>query len=422
MGIKKSVLAIAFSVNFILLGCVSNISDNEINLMKDIESSTVSNTHNYDMNDKENSMHIRITQFSLSIFKESFESDKNTLISPFSIINALGMIANGAKNETLAQIEAAFTSDIQNVNEYLKAYLEYLPHSNEYKVSLANSIWFKNAKNLTVYEDFLQTSKNYYDASIYKTPFNTGTKDDINNWIKDATDGQIEGVLQNAPSPTTIMYLVNALSFDAEWRKIYEADQVRDGTFTLANGEKQEAEFMYSDEYLYLEIEGATGFIKSYKDDTYAFVALLPDEDMLLIDFANSLDASELVALLENPKKTKVSASIPKFSNEYSVSLNEILKKLGMTNAFDADTADFSGLGASTVGNIYIDNISHHAKIDVDEKGTKAGAVTIALPQAASIEPKPKSVQLDRPFLYMVIDRKQNLPLFMGTVVDMQKG
>jgi len=418
---EKSILAIAFSVSFILLGCVSGISDNEINLMKDIESSTVSNTHYYDIEGVGNGTRTEITQFSLSIFKESFESDKNTLISPLSIISALGMTANGAKNETLAQIEAVFTSDIQNVNEYLKAYLEYLPHNNEYKVSLANSIWFKNAKSLTVYEEFLQTSKDYYDASIYKTPFNTSTKDDINNWIKNATDGQIEGILKNAPSPTTIMYLVNALSFDAEWEKIYGADQVRDGTFTLANGEKQEAEFMYSDEYLYLEIEGATGFIKSYKDDTYAFVALLPDEDMALIDFANSLDASELVALLENPEKTKVSASIPKFSNEYSVSLNEILKNLGMANAFDADAADFSALGASTVGNIYIDEIIHQAKIDVDEKGTKAGAVTIALPQAASIEPEPKRVQLDHPFLYMVIDRKQNLPLLIGTVVDMQK-
>lgn len=417
---KKNMFVILGFVSFILFGCTSKPTDNATNLMDDIPQSSVLNSSSYNMNDK-NATATEITQFSLSIFKESFEKDANTLLSPLSIISALAMTANGAKNETLTQMEDIFSTDIQSLNGYLKAYLAYLPYDEKYAVRVANSIWIKDAKSLTVYEDFLQVTKDYYNASIYKTPFNASTKDDINNWVKDATDGQIEGILQEAPSSTTILYLVNAMSFDAEWKFVYDEVQVREGIFTLENGEEQDVEFMYSDEYVYIEIDGASGFIKQYKDDSYAFVALLPNEDIHLADFLNTLNAKELVAALEKPEITKVSASIPKFSNEYSVLLNEVLKNLGMTAAFDANAADFSALGTSTIGNVYIHEIIHQTKITVDENGTKAGAVTAVMAVAASIEPEPKYVHLNRPFFYMVIDKKQNVPLFMGSVVDMQK-
>ncbi len=84
---------------------------------------------------------------------------------------------------------------------------------------------------------------------------------------------------------------------------------------------------------------------------------------------------------------------------------------------FDADNADFSSLGTCTAGNLYINRILHRTFISVAEDGTRAGAATAIeeIPASAEEEP-PKMVRLDRPFVYMLIDCKTNLPFFIGTM------
>lgn len=360
-----------------------------------------------------------ITDFSLNLFSEIFEGE-NILISPLSIVSALGMVTNGAKGNTLAQMEQVLNSDIQGLNDYLKAYTHYLPSSDKYKVNLANSIWFKDKDSLTVNENFLELNKEYYNASIYKTPFNERTKDDINNWVSDQTDGMIESLLDQAPPEDAIMYLINALSFDAEWNRIYEDSNVYDGQFTLENGEKQDAEFMSSSEFSYLENEKVTGFIKPYKDHKYAFVALLPKENVSMSDLVSSLEGKAIMSLIENETNTEVRAHIPKFSVTYDTLLNDALEKLGMEDAFSLKQADFTGLATSTDGNIFINCVIHKTKIDVDERGTKAGAVTGVEMSTTSMKEEPKEVILDRPFFYMIVDTEKNLPLFMGSLMSVE--
>lgn len=416
---RKTGLTVILGLIFIFLGCAEELSDNAVDLMRGIRGGGIPTLHKDGVEDAGATTRVEITEFSLNLFRECFKGEKSTLLSPISIISALGMVANGANDETLSQMEGFFTTDIQSLNGYLKGYLDALPNGNKYRVNLANSIWFKDEESLTVNKGFLQTNKCYYDSSIYKVPFDGTTKDDINNWVKYNTDGQIKGILTEPLPRLTVMCLINVLSFDAEWDEVYEDYSIYEELFTLENGEVMEAEFMYSNENLYLEIEGATGFIKPYKNDKYAFVALLPDEDIKLADFVDSLDGEEVATLLEKPEETLVSASIPKFSSEYFIPLNKTLKNLGMTDAFDAGAADFSGLGKSTIGNIYISEVKHQAKIDVGAKGTKASAVTFLETACTSIESIPKVVRLDRPFFYMVIDREENLPLFMGTLMVM---
>lgn len=169
---------------------------------------------------------------------------KNILISPLSIVSALGMVANGANGQTLSEMEQVLDAGIQGLNDYLKTYAAYLPSNEKYKVGLANSIWFKDDEGLTVNRDFLQTNKDYYDTGIYKVPFNESTKNAINNWVQEKTSGMLEKLLEEAPPEDAVMYLLNALSFDAEWENIYKDTQLCAGEFTSENGEKQTVEFM----------------------------------------------------------------------------------------------------------------------------------------------------------------------------------
>ena len=360
-----------------------------------------------------------VTDFAIRLFKASEESGKNTLISPLSVLCALAMTANGAEEETLAQMEEVLGMTTEELNLYLYSYMQNLPQGEKYKLSLANSIWFTEDERFTVNQDFLQTNANYYGADIYKAPFDKQTLKDINNWVKQNTDEMIPEILDQIP-PEAIMYLVNALAFEAEWSEIYEKHQVKDGEFTKEDGTKQDVKFMYGSEGTYLEDEKATGFMKRYKGGKYAFVAMLPNEGVSVSEYIASLDGESLNALLANPQYATVHTSIPKFETEYKVEMSEILKSMGMTEAFDMYNADFEGLGTSTGGNIYISRVLHKTFISVGEKGTKAGAATVVeMKDGAAAEPQePKEVYLDRPFVYMLVDCENNIPFFIGTMMD----
>lgn len=358
-----------------------------------------------------------VTDFAVRLFQQSLEEDKNTLISPLSVISALGMTANGAEGDTLAQMEQTFGIAVPELNEYLCAYREALPEEDTYKLSMANAIWFRDVESFTVKEEFLQTNANYYDAAVRKAPFDQSTLEEINKWVSDNTDGMIKDIL-NEISQDAVMYLVNALAFDAEWETIYYDYQVRDAEFTKEDGTVQDIELMYSEENAYLEDDNTVGFMKYYDDRKYAFVALLPDEEISISEYVESLTGEKIHSMLTDVSYKTVNAAIPKFESEYSVEMAEVLAAMGMTDAFDEDKADFSGMGHSENGNLYISRVLHKTFIAVDEKGTKAGAATLVevAECCAMLEEEPVTIYLDRPFVYMIVDCEENVPVFIGVV------
>ena len=413
---KKTMLAFlslllvcAMAVN--LSGCATTVQ--AANLMEGVTPNKVTALN--DLSDQ----NAAITDFAIRLFQTSEENGKNTLVSPLSVLCALAMTANGAEEETLQQMEDVLGMTTEEMNLYLYSYMQDLPQDEKYKLSLANSIWFTDHERFTVNQDFLQTTADYYGADIYKAPFNEQTCKDINNWVKEKTDGMIPSALDKIPADA-LMYLINALAFDAEWADIYEKYQVKDGEFTKEDGTKQKCELMYSTESNYFEDAKATGFLKYYKSGKYAFVAMLPKEGVSVSEYIASLTGESLNEMLSNPEHTTVYTSIPKFETSYSVEMTEILKSMGMTEAFDPNNADVAGLGSSTGGNISISRVIHKTFISVEEKGTKAAAVTIVEPgDGAAMEPEqPKEVYLDRPFVYMLIDCENNIPFFVGTMMD----
>ena len=359
--------------------------------------------------------------FSVNLFKECYKDNQgeNMLISPLSAVPALAMTANGADNATLKGMEEVLGGGmpVDELNKYLKEYLGSIKSAEE--MHMANSIWFRDdADRLTVEKDFLQTNQSYFNSEIYKAPFDESTVKEINGWVKENTHGMIDSIIQNL-KPEDIMCLINALAFEAEWLDPYTTDQIYDGVFTDCKGEDKTAEMMHSEENVYLLDNNATGFLKSYKGDKFSFGALLPNEGVSVEEYVSSLTAESLLkTLTENREEGPVYVTIPKFKYDYSTELTEPLKNMGMADAFNMGSADFSKLGKSQNGNIFIGTVLQKTFIEVDEKGTKAGAATavIIADGCAVADPEPKSVILDRPFVYMIVDNETGLPVFMGVV------
>lgn len=382
----------------------------------------VSSCEAYNPEDAQNAamdFSVRLFQNSVNCSDKNMSAeDENVLVAPTSVLTALAMTANGAKNDTLTQMESAFGITREPLNDYMREYLDSLPNEEKYKLHMANSIWIKEEEGFTVEEEFVEKNKTFFGAEVFEKAFDQKTLKEINNWVKDNTDGMIQDILSEIPEDA-VMYLINALAFDAQWEEIYKTTQIRKGMFTLDNDIEQEVEYMYSEENLYLEDDLATGFIKYYADKEYAFVALLPKENVTISEYVENMSGSKLKELLENPQEVQVNAVIPKFEVEYSTLLNNTLENMGIVDAFDADKADFSGIGTHTDGNLFVNRIIHKTHMEVDERGTKAGAATVVevMRESAMESPEVKTVRLDRPFIYMIIDCESNQPIFMGTTV-----
>lgn len=413
-------LFLAFSVLFNLVGCTMDLQAQD--LMTGVYAHLVDGM---EQEEKQN-YSSAISDFSFNLFKECRVDSENTLISPFSVLYALAMTANGAGGETLKQMESVLGMSIADLNKYLYSYMECLPEKQEYHRSEflpANSIWFDKENGFIPKQEFLQNNADYYGAELYSIPFNEDSVEIINDWVKENTKDTIPSMVDKFDE-NTVMILLNALLFESQWKNTYNEESVKIGVFTKEDGTEQRAEFMYNmyDEGYYLEDDKATGFMKSFCDTSYKFIALLPKEGVSVSDYVDSLNGDSVENLLDNGKWAEIDTAIPKFETEFSVELDLILRKMGMVDAFEEGKADFSNMGSLKSGTLSIGEITHKANIKVDEMGVVAGAATqVSIIDVGGGPDEQRKVYLDRPFIYVLYDSKNHIPLFIGTMMDVQK-
>lgn len=353
------------------------------------------------------------SSFAAELFKDNYSKGKTTLVSPLSVLTALALVQNGAESETLAQLEQALGGlDRDTLNAYMRAYCDFLTESDELKI--ANSVWTDSSAEAK--RDFLQKAVDSYSAQLFSAPLSDPkTVESVNSWVKKNTDGMIPKIIEKADR-YAVMMLVNAIAFDAKWETPYKRSDIEKLEFTSYSGSKKKTDFMCSTENVYLKDGGAVGFMKPYKNGRFAFAALLPDENTGIDDYVASLSGDKLMKIFSSAKRgNEVNVKMPKFRAEYSAQLIDTLKKMGVKDAFDSKTADFSSLIENR--DAYIATVVHKTFIEVDEKGTRAAASTLVGADTMSLM-EPYSVCLNRPFVYMIVDTETNLPLFIGVQTE----
>jgi len=429
MRIKKSIFkrTLMFAITVMLIsafmvGCMPcnkrpPLQISARDLMMDITSQevTASNLNNEFIEAKAN--------FSFNLFRETLQNDENTLISATSVLLALAMTANGARDKTLSQMEEVLGGGmpIAQLNRYLHSFANELFSGEKSELDIANSIWFRDHM-LQVNPEFLQANADYFGASAYAAPFDKTTVDDINAWVSYHTDGMIDKIVEEI-SQEAMMYLVNAIMFDAEWARLYDATDIGSGTFTAFDGRKQLATFMtsggWTPERYFIEDDLATGFIKPYHGGHYSFVALLPNEGVSIFDYAASLTGTGFLDTIQGVQNLSVVARLPKFEFDFDLNLNESLQSLGMKDAFCEKIANLRGIGHTLYGDLWISKVQHNTFISVNERGTRAGAVTsVGVSGPTSIPQFDRYVILDHPFVFAIIDNKTSLPIFIGKLLE----
>lgn len=360
----------------------------------------------------DDSMRTAYSTFAYKLFAQLPEG-KTRMISPFSIYVALSMLADGADGNTLAQLDELLGLTAEERNAYLAGWLQDLEGNTSF--TNADSVWLSEGSKSLVSKDFLDTCAQYFKAAVFSTPMDDSTINDINAWVKAKTRNMIDKIMDEI-APLTAMILTNAITLDAKWEEEFdEENTVKDEAFEKADGTTGSVDMMYG--YLtdgYLENDLATGFIKPYKGGKFSYVALLPKWDydrnanVSLEQLLASLSPESVRSLLDNKHKGEIYLGVPKYEAKYSIELKDVLKQLGVTDAFD-EKANFSRMGEAL--DVLVGKVTHKTFISVDEKGTQAAAVS----QVELVwKSMPPYVILNRPFVYMIVD-SDGLPIFLGT-------
>lgn len=357
-----------------------------------------------------------IMDFAIRLFQSSCAKGENVLISPVSMLFALGMTSNGAAGSTQSQMEDVFGISVAELNQQLFTYQKALSETDPCQISIANGLWLRSG--VSVETDFLEANHSWYNAGIYEAPFNKQTAMDISQYVAEKTNEKVNDFLPDF-SDSTVMYLVNALYFEADWAFPYVPEQIETGIFTTEDGIEQNVQVMKATEYQYMEDNYAQGFIKSFAGNNYAFAALLPQEGIPISDYIESLSGAHLSELLENAEWDNVLVTMPEYTARVDRDFSNALQSMGMVNAFNPALSDFSALGSYQGNSLFIGSVQQKAFLDIGPNGAKAGAATAVELPAGSLSPDTKYLDFTRPFIYVIFDCQSKIPLFVGALVSM---
>ncbi len=367
--------------------------------------------------------------FALDLYQALHSSDGNLILSPYSISLALAMTYGGARGETESQMARTlhFDLDPSKLHPAFDALDLSLMESGKaqskdaqpLQLNIANAVWAEQTYSFQ--QDYLDLLARNYGAGIHLADFVNqfeAARKDINNWVSGQTKDKIKDLIpQGALDAYTRMVLVNAIYFKADWEVQFDPNDTSDANFNLLDGSQTQVKMMKSDFFglPYASEDGYQAIELAYSGGTAAMDIFVPDQGNFSA-FESSLSAKKLDDIINNMQPASVSLGLPKFTYTSEFGLNDTLKSLGMSNAFDSNNADFSGMTGKK--DLYISDVIHKAFVAVDEKGTEAAAATGVFMRTTAALVFDHTLIIDRPFIFVIRDLHTGQILFMGRVLN----
>jgi serpin B len=362
-------------------------------------------------------------QFGLEIFQDINKlqtEQKNTMISPMSISLALAMVYNGTDGNTKSQVEnmlhkSGLTSE--DINQNYKDLVSALAsHDSKVELNVSNAIFYRNT--FPVKDDFISANKKFYEAEVSGLDFtkNTDAVNTINGWVNTKTKGKINKIIEQI-RPEDIMFLLNAIYFNGEWKYRFDTDQTTSQLFIKEDNTSIQVPTMtIENSFNYYNDTNFEMLEMPYGSGKFSMLVLLPKTGKKTSDVISSISPNNLESWLSKLSETKKTVLLPKFEFKFDKSLVSNLQDLGMADAFDPAKANLSGI--SSAAKLFISEVMHKSYIKVDEKGTEAAAVTGVTVGTTSVGPDLAVFRADHPFVFLIREKDTNSILFVGKVVD----
>ena len=353
--------------------------------------------------------------------KQQKHGDRSIIVSPISVSYMLGMLGEGAEGETRQQITdvLGLGGSVKEINKYFKKIMDETAHvDTTVTINIANCINLNSAMNIRLIPQYQAAMQNYYNAQVDAFDFsNNSNVDIINNWCKTQTHGMIPVILDQL-DPQEAMYLLNAVYFKASWTEKFDPKDTRSRYFTKQDGSIVEHKMMH------LKIKAAYGnndlcemLSLPYGNGAFSMNVLLPHKGKTIDDIIQSLSAQKLEQQRMHEMSThNVDILLPRFTTESETYLEQVLSTMGMPLTFNPRAAQFTKMAKDH--ELWVSMMKQKARIEVNEKGTKAAAVTVVGMRTRSLSGggSPRvEFHATRPFVYYIVDNSTGVIYFMGT-------
>ncbi len=343
--------------------------------------------------------------------------DSNIFISPFSVSMALGMTLNGADSTTFEQIRSVLgfeNYDLQAINHTYQNYFKQLTGIDEKVVfEIANSIWY--ARSFAVLPSFLDVNHQFFNAQVYQADFaNPQTVNLINNWVAEKTRGKISSIISYIPREA-LMYLINAIYFKGNWTYTFDPRYTQDWDFETLKEAQAPCKMMFvTKKFPHYVSERLQMVQLPYGNGHFNMAVIVPGKAIDFSDFVDSFNCSDWQSWLKGSQIDSGTVGLPRIKMGFSMVLNDLLKQMGMTDAFNPLKANFDRL--SPEKGVFINVVKHKTFLEVNEQGTEAAGVTlVGFGRTANSDFFEMIAQ--RPFLFVIFEKDSGAILFMGQMV-----
>ena len=360
-----------------------------------------------------------------NINKDDISKDgTNMFVSPFSIYDALAMAYDGAAKKTAKEMRSV----MKFKKDQTESHDEFVKLLNEYKKD--NSVFtITNAavaqKNYNFLDSYMKCLKDF-DATISQADFSKPEEradavKKINDWVSKNTNKKITDLLSNNDiDELTRLILLNAIYFNANWSTEFKGEKTRQMTFYGKNSVEYVTDFMNGTQNVALSQSDDAQMMKiDYEKEKASMFIIMPKENVDIDKYISELDEQKFASLEKSMQTFKADVSMPKFKIESRFEMKKVLMEMGIKAAF-TKSADFSKMNGKS--NLLIDEVIHKSFIEVSEKGTEAAAATAVVVREKSMVMKdnPKVV-INRPFVFVIRENKNNAILFIGKYVKPEK-
>jgi serpin B len=371
--------------------------------------------------------------FALDFYQAVSAQDGNLFFSPYSLSVALAMTYAGARGATAEQMAETlhFTLPQERLHPAFNGLDLALASRGEgardkdkqaFQLNAANSLWGQVDYAFT--PEFLDLLAQNYGAGLRLVDFANApepARQEINDWVEKQTEGRIEDLVpQGAIDSMTRLALANAIYFKADWLTPFSADDTRNQPFYMLDGGEVMVPMMSYGQneptsFPYAAGDGYQAVEIPYVGEAVSMLVIVPDSGRFA-EFEAGLDANQMEAIQAALEIQSVNLRLPKFSFESEFALRGTLAAMGMPDAFDPGQADFSGMDGSRA--LFVDDVFHKAFVAVDEKGTEAAAATAVIMQLSALVREGIELNVDRPFIFAIVDNPSGVVLFLGRVLD----
>ncbi|MGV3483645.1 MAG: serpin family protein [Planctomycetaceae bacterium] len=369
-------------------------------------------------------------RFAVDLYQQLRTAPGNLFFSPSSISTALAMTSAGAAGKTAEEMAKTLHLEMPPERlhpgmQSLQAFWQTPDKSQGIRLNVANRLWGQDSYEFL--PKFLQITRDQYGAELARLDFANASRSRqaINSWVKDQTENKITDLVPpSAITPDTRLVLTNAVYFHGNWSDPFKEDRTKEEDFHRTADETVKVPLMHRrGNFNYGKFEGLQLLELPYGDGSFSMIVLLPEKIDGLEELEAELTFENLSRWMAGLKPEKiVEVYLPKFKTTSQFEMSRTLAAMGMTSAFDVNSADYSGMTGGK--DLFLSAVIHKAFVDVNEEGTEAAAATgIVMGVTSAIEKptEPPVFKADHPFIFMIRDNRNDVLFFLGRINDPSK-